>query len=87
MTEKNFDEIPDFLRISAEDRKKAWVGFKHTNPHEGGTDEAWKQREQARRHALEAEKKAKNAAGLARLKSEHEGERYDRKLKMWVPCK
>jgi hypothetical protein len=80
--------IPPFLRISAEDRKAAWdrwlaAGNRYTSQF-GGTDEAWKLKENERRAAIEAEKKAKSAVALARLKDEHAGERYDTKLKAWV---
>lgn len=80
--------IPDFLIISAEDRLKAWDGIKLTDPrlHTPTLDvELWKQRENERK-ALDAEKrKAKNAAGLARLKEQRKGQKYDRKTKMWWP--
>lgn len=78
-------DIPAFLRISQADRKKAWEGVPVTDPHRGGTEDAWRQREAERRELIEAEKRAKNAKGLARLKSEHVGETYDRKLKCWLP--
>jgi hypothetical protein len=78
-------EIPEFLKISAEERKAAWKGREHTNPFIGGTDEAWRAREKERRAAIEDARKTKNARGLAKIKQAHPGERWDRKHKIWVP--
>jgi hypothetical protein len=77
-------DIPLAFIIPQEERKKSWEGRKVTLQHSGEADEAWKVRETARRELIAAEIKAKNAAGLARLKAKHEGKKYDRKLKIWV---
>lgn len=80
--------IPEFLKVSAEDRKAAWdrhvKEHGYTNSYHGGNDEKWRVREAERRAQIAADRKEKNARALARLKAEHEGEHYDRKLKMWV---
>lgn len=78
-------EIPKFLRISAEERKAAWAGRKLTDQHTGVVDDDYRIREEERRRALAKEKREKNAAALIRLKAQHVGEKYDRKLKIWVP--
>ena len=75
--------IPEFLKLTPEQRKAAWVGFKHTDPR-GGTVEEWKLRADEARERRAAEKKRKNAEGLAKLKEKHAHERYDRKNKCWV---
>lgn len=76
--------IPAFLKIPADVRKKSWEGVTLTDPHRGGTTEAWRQRENERRAAIADEIKRKNAKALAGLKEQHTGETYDRKLKCWV---
>jgi hypothetical protein len=77
-------EIPEFLKISAEERKAAWKGREHTNPFIGGTDEAWRARETERREAVAVAAKEKNLKGLAKIKAAHPGQKWDRKLKLWV---
>lgn len=81
----NGQELPSFLVISAEARKKAWEGVKLTDSHRGGNVEDWQIKVEADRANRLAEKKAKNAKGLAKVKADHPNERYDRKLKQWVP--
>ncbi len=69
--------IPDYLKISQEERKAAWLN----RPLTGRLSDE----KISRRRELEIElRKQKNAKALARLKSEHVGERYDRKNKRWV---
>lgn len=76
-------DIPDFLKISAEDRKRAWETFRPRSA--APVEEEWQRRNRLAAEARIAAKKAKNAAALARLKEQHAGERYDRKRKIWVP--
>src|SRR5512139_3708883 len=81
------DSIPDFLRISADERKAAWKGRQLTQV----TDEpardwsipqslsqAEREEIQGRRSAKEAERKAQAREALERMKAEHEanGEIY-----------
>ena len=77
-------DIPLFLIIPQDERKQAWAGRIVTSQFHSETEDAWRVREQERRDLIAAEIKAKNARGLARLKAQHEGEKYDRKLKVWV---
>jgi hypothetical protein len=79
--------IPAFLKISPEDRLKAWEGVPLTHPSSMGqqTTEAWRVKEDARRAADTEARRQKNAAGLARLREKHPKETYDRKLRRWVP--
>lgn len=77
--------IPDFLKIDPEVRKAAWIGHDYTDQHTGGTQEAWRIREDERRRADAEKKKAKNAAAFERMRLKHPGEVYDRAMKMWVP--
>jgi hypothetical protein len=76
--------IPEFLKLTQEQRRAAWVGFKHTDPR-GGTVEEWRLRQEEARQRRADEKKRKNAEALQRLKDAHPDERYDRKKKQWVP--
>lgn len=81
--------IPGFLVIPLAERRATWdrwiaAGNRYSNPWTGGTEEAWRATEKERRAAIDAEKQAKSAVALARLKDEHAGERYDRKLKAWI---
>lgn len=82
------DGIPDFLRISQEDRRAAWdrwlTTHRYTDARSGPADAEAQERMVRFRAAIAAEKKAKNLAALERLKAQHEGEKYDRKLKQWV---
>ena len=71
-------DIPDFLKISQEDRRKAWIGYVHRY-----VDPRIK-REKELRDIVKAEQKRKKLEALTRLKHQHIGEHYDRKLKMWI---
>ena len=77
-------DIPLFLIIPQEERKAAWVGRTMTSQFHSETEEAWRVREKERRELIAAEIKAKNARGLERMKEKHAGQKYDRKLKIWV---
>lgn len=79
--------VPDWLKFDAATRKAAWVGREHTDPHAGGTNEAWRIKEDERRRADAEKLKMKNAAAFERMKAKHPGEVYDRAMKMWVPEK
>lgn len=79
--------IPDFLIVSQEDRAKAWkdrVTAPPSPPIKSMTPEEWKQ--ERKRLKYTPEQREKNAAKLAGLKAKHAGEKYDRKLKVWVKC-
>ena len=77
--------IPKFLQIDAATRRAAWVGHDYTDPHTGGSNEAWRVKEDGRRRADAEKKRSKNAAAFERMKAKHPGEVYDRAMKMWVP--
>ena len=76
--------IPEFLKIDAATRRAAWVGHDYTDARTGGTQEAWRLREDERRRADAEKKKTKNAAAFERMKAKRPGEVYDRAMKMWV---
>lgn len=78
-------DIPAFLKISQEDRKKAWGGVILTDSHTGGLPDEHRVREEERRHAVAEKQKAKNAAAFVRMKAKHPGQVYDRSMKQWVP--
>ncbi len=75
-------DIPDFLRVSPEERKAAWEGRGYTDPHHAAPHIAL---EEKRRADMAAERKVRSARGLARIKEQHPNERWDRKRKIWVP--
>jgi hypothetical protein len=77
-------DIPLFLIIPQEERNQSWKGRTVTSQFHSETEDAWRVREQERRDLIAAEIKAKNARGLARLKAQHEGQKYDRKTRTWV---
>ena len=77
--------IPAFLKIDAATRRAAWVGHDYTDARTGGTQEAWRVREEERRRGNAETKKLKNAAAFERMKAKHPGEVYNRAMKMWVP--
>lgn len=83
------DGIPAFLRIPQEQRRAAWdrwlTTHRYTDARSGPADAEAQERMARFRAAMAAEKKQKNLEALARLKAQHEGEKYDRKLKQWVP--
>lgn len=76
--------LPAFLIITEEQRRAAWEGVSLTDAYRGGKMEDWQKREWERRKQMRAEKQAKSAKSLAKLKAKHKGERYDRKAKQWV---
>jgi hypothetical protein len=77
-------EIPAFLKISAEERKKAWKDRPYTDPFAGGLTDDRRALEKERVAAIEDARKTKNARGLAKIKQAHPGQRWDRKHKIWV---
>jgi|ERR1035437_709259 hypothetical protein len=81
-------DIPLFLFIPQEERKQAWVGRGHLPPVRTTefteTCKNWDEWVKKKRAMIPETKKAKNAAGLARLKEQHAGQKYDRKTKTWV---
>ena len=77
-------DIPEFLKIDAATRKAAWAGRSYTDPRTGGTQEAWRVREEERRRGNAETKKLKNAAAFERMKAKHPGEVYNRSMKLWV---
>lgn len=83
------DAIPSFLRISQEDRRAAWdrwlTTHRYTDARSGPADAEAQERMARFRASIAAEKKQKNLEALARLKAQHEGEKWSRKLKQWVP--
>lgn len=78
--------IPEWLKISAEDRKKAWVGVPLTDAHSGRTAAEQDERIKRDRELRAEEKRLKNEKGLLRLKLAHKGHVYDRNLRIWS-CK
>lgn len=71
--------IPDFCRIDAETRRKAWEGVPLTTTHSSAADE----RQRTMRAAIDAERKAKRDASLARFREQHVGERFNKVLGCW----
>lgn len=69
-------DIPDFLKIDAETRRANWEGVALTSWR--GAD--YDQRQRELREAQEAQRQAKAAEALARMKEEHAGERWHPKL-------
>jgi hypothetical protein len=93
-TENNFIgprmplDIPLFLFIPQEERKLAWA-VKGGLPTQRKTEftetcKNWDEWVKLKREMVPEHTKAKNAAGLARLKEKHAGQKYDRKTKTWV---
>jgi hypothetical protein len=76
--------IPEFLKIEAKIRKACWAGRSYTDPRTGGTQEAWRVREEDRRRMDGEKLKMKNAAAFERMKAKHPGEVYNRSMKLWV---
>ena len=76
-------EIPDFLKLTAEQRAKAWEGVKVTGPVNWTDPVAAKQEHLRQAHAEQNKEKARHR--IARLKDQHEGMRYDQKEEAWVP--
>ena len=76
--------IPEWLKISAEDRKKGWEGRRLTDAHVstggGVAAERWK----AYNDSIERDRKLKSADALKALKEKHKGQRYDQKIRRWV---
>jgi hypothetical protein len=79
-------EIPEFLKISAEERKAAWKDRPYTDPFAGGLTDERRALEKTRVAEIAEGRKLKNARGLAKIKQAHPGERWDRKHKIWVPA-
>ena len=76
--------IPAFLLMPKAIRRKAWEGRTLIDPWKSEGGEEWKARQAALREAVLEKRREKNAKGLARLKRDHTGERYDRTLRRWV---
>lgn len=74
--------IPDWLKATGVPSVPKVL----TDSHTGGKVEDWKLRAQEDKDRRAAEKAAKNAKGLLRLKLAHQGHCYDRKLRIWT-CK
>lgn len=74
-------EIPECLRRYPGEIRPAWK----PTPAVVAAKEEWERREEVIREQKAAERKAKNARGLAKVRAKHPGERYDRKRKIWVP--
>lgn len=77
--------IPEFLVFTQAERKAAWTNVPVTRQGSDQTEEEWQVKQRFYREAYETEKKQKNATALEGLKAKHAGERYDRKLRQWVP--
>jgi hypothetical protein len=77
--------IPQFLRLTREERLAGWNGFVACHAGTSEPEEAWQLRERERRAAIDAEIKIKKLAGLQAMKDKHRGEKWDPKLCKWVP--
>jgi hypothetical protein len=80
------DLIPDFLRLTAEERRANWEGRTLTDPYRGGNIDEQLARERALRAAADAERRAKRDVAREEMLARHAaaGEVYDRKMKLWV---
>lgn len=80
------DLIPDFLRLTAEERRANWEGRAFTDPYRGGNVDEQLARERALRAAADAERRAKRDVAREQMLARHAaaGEVYDRKMKLWV---
>lgn len=72
--------IPDFLRV-----ENRTGGSTPVVAHVRASQDEIDKRQAEFRAIYAARKREKNAAALARLKEQHEGQRYNRKLKQWEP--
>lgn len=79
MTKIDYLEIPEFLKLTAEQRKAAWE--KHP-PKVAPSGWADPKLEASEKHYKE-QKREKATQRLAKLYEEHEGEYYDRKEGEW----
>lgn len=74
-------DIPAFLCIDAERRKRAWDHVKLTNQWTGETEETWKQRQNELKEArLEADRQIEQR----KREKEHPGQYWDPCEKQWV---
>jgi hypothetical protein len=68
------DDIPDFLRLTPEERRAAWTGVKLTKPRKT-IDKPRREEDpttRALRRQLEKEKRDKKAAALQRLRENYQ---------------
>ena len=81
----DYNCIPDFLKMTAEERKKAWKGVPVTDPYQHHLPANSRGIPVA--EAEQAKRKAKNKKNFERMMEAHEGEYYDRRKKQWLPRK
>lgn len=81
-------DIPLAFIIPQDERKAAWAGRGNLPPARTTefteTPKSWEEWQKIKKAMIPEEKKAKNARGLAAMKEKHAGQKYNRKLKMWV---
>lgn len=79
---KNIElEIPAFLCIDEERRKRAWVGAKLTNAWTGDTEETWQKRQA---ELMQMRLDADRSIAEKKREREHPGQYWDPCEKQWV---
>jgi hypothetical protein len=77
----DYPPLPEFLIISAEDRRRSWQGVSLVPTLQEQQADDWR----LRNAAIVEQQKQKKLESLQRLKDKHPGQHYDRKLRKWVP--